>query len=74
MNRIFTYLERFYTKAKRKNSLSMNGMNLYKDIFFDHLEEEDIYKGLNKLIKQDRNCNIESKTKTKIIFKILNDN
>ena len=34
MNRIFTYLDRFYTKAKSKNSLCQNAIGLYKTFFF----------------------------------------
>ena len=72
MNRIFTYLDRFYTNQKVKQSLSQNSINLYKTYFFNNLEA-DIYKEVNKLIKEDRNCNIESRPKIKIILKILFD-
>ena len=72
MNRIFTYLDRFYTKAKSKNSLCQNAIGLYKTFFFDKIEDT-IYKEVNKLIKEDRNCNIESRPKIKIILKILYD-
>ena len=68
MNRIFTYLDRFYTKAKSKLSLSHNSINLYKTHFFDHLQT-DIFKEVNKLIKEDRNCNTESWPKIKTILK-----
>ena len=60
MNRIFTYLDRFYTKAKNKNTLSQNAIRLYKEFLFNPLEE-DIYREVNKLIKEDRNCNLESR-------------
>ena len=72
MNRIFTYLDRFFTKAKQKHSLSKNAINLYKDYFFVLLQDE-VHKEVNKLIKEDRNCNIESKPKIKIVLKIIND-
>ena len=72
MNRIFTYLDRFFTKAKNKNSLSQNAIRLYKEYLFNPLEE-DIYREVNKLIKEDRNCNLESRPKIKIILKILYD-
>ena len=72
MNRIFTYLDRFFTRAKQKNSLSKNALNLYRDYFFLHLQDE-IHREVNKLIKEDRNCNIESRPKIKIILKIIND-
>ena len=72
MNRIFTYLDRFYTKAKNKNSLSQNAISLYRQYFFDPIQS-DIYIEVNKLIKEDRNCNIESRPKIKTILKILYD-
>ena len=72
MNRIFTYLDRFYTKAKNKNSLSQNAISLYKQYFFDPFGS-DIYIEVSKLIKEDRNCNIESRPKIKTILKILFD-
>ena len=72
MNRIFTYLDRFYTKAKSKNTLSQNSIRLYRDHFFDPISQE-VYTEVNKLIKEDRNCNLESRPKIKIILKILFD-
>ena len=72
MNRIFTYLDRFYTKAKQKSSLSKNALNLYRDFFFQHLQV-DVYREVNKLIKEDRNCNLESRPKIKIVLRIIND-
>ena len=47
-------------------------MNLYKEIYFNPLKD-DIYKELNKFIKQDRNGNKESRKKIKSIMRILND-
>ena len=70
--RIFTYLDRFYTKVKTKHSLSQNAMTLYRQHFFDPIQS-DIYTEVNKLIKEDRNGNIESRPKIKKILKILFD-
>ena len=72
MNRIFTYLDRFYTRAKNKQTLCKNALDLYKDHFFGPLQTE-IHKEVNKLIKEDRNCNIESRPKIKTILKIISD-
>ena len=74
MNRIFTYLDRYFTsdENKNKNTLSQNAISLYKKYFFDPVQS-DIYIEVNKLIKEDRNCNIESRPKIKVILKILND-
>ena len=72
MNRIFTNLDRFYTKAKNKQTLSQNAIRLYKESLFNRLNEQ-LYIEVNKLIREDRNCNIESRTKIKIILKIMYD-
>jgi len=72
MFRIFIYLDRFYTKAKSKNSLSQNSIRLYREHFFNPLEN-DIFTEVNKLIKEDRNCNTEARPKIKTILKIIYD-
>ena len=72
MNRIFTYLDRFYTKAKNKQTLSKNSMEIYKTKLFAPLEKE-IYKEVNKLIKDDRNCNTESRPKIKTVLNIIDN-
>ena len=72
MNRIFNYLDKNYTKYNKKGTLSQNAINLYKQFFFNPLEE-DIYREVNKLIKEDRNCNLESRPKIKTILKIIYD-
>ena len=72
MNRIFTYLDRFYTKAKNKQALSKNAMEIYKNKFFVPIEKE-VYKEVNKLIKDDRKCNTESRPKIKAVMKIINN-
>ena len=38
MFRIFTYLDRFYTKSKIKITLSQNSIRLYKEHFFNPIE------------------------------------
>ena len=38
MNRLFTYLDRFYMKEKNKGTLSKNEMNLYKENYFNPLK------------------------------------
>ena len=63
---------RFYTTANSKGSLSQNALRLYRDYLFNLLQY-DIYIEVNKLIKQDRNGNTESRYKIKIILKILNE-
>ena len=72
MNRIFTYLDRFFTKTKERSTLSKNAIQIYKDFFFNNIQK-NIFKEVNKLIKEDRNCNLESRPKIKIVLKIIND-
>ena len=72
MSRIFTYLDRFYTKAKSKLTLCESAMTSYKVHLFDKIQN-NIYIEVNKLIKEDRNCNTESRNKIKIILKIIYD-
>jgi hypothetical protein len=58
-------------KVYKKGTLAENGMNFYKELYFNPLKD-DIYKELGKLIKQDRNGNKETRSKIKSIMKILN--
>ena len=57
MNRIFTYLDDYYDDEIDYKRLSIVEMDLYKENFFDTIEEK-VYKEINKLIKEDRNNNI----------------
>ena len=72
MNRIFCYLDRFYTKQKSKTSLAKHAMNLYNSIFFDEFKT-DIFIEVNKLIKEERNGNLESRSRIKAVMKIFKD-
>ena len=47
-------------------------MDLYHKQFFDNFKN-DIYTEVNKLIKEDRNCNKESRNKVKIVMRILKE-
>ena len=69
MERIFCFLERFYLRRKG-NTLSKIAINLYKDYFFNPLENE-IYVEVDKLI--DRKSDLNSKSKIKTILKIISD-
>ena len=69
MYRIFSFLDRFYTKAKYQNTLSKSAIILYKDYFFNPLEN-DIYVEVDKLINE---CDLDSKSKIETILKIISD-
>ena len=38
MQRIFSYLDRFYTRAKFKTTLSESAMDLYKSLFYEKIK------------------------------------
>ena len=66
MNRIFTYLDSNVNNDKKNyKKLSIIGMDLYKQNFFDKIED-NVYKELNKLIKEDRNNNTNTEERDKI--------
>jgi len=72
MKRIFTYLDKFYTKNKQKGSLCTNGLKIYREVMFVPLKEK-LFKIVNNLIKNDRNCNISFRYKIKTLLKIFEE-
>ena len=74
MQRIFSYLDRFYTIAKAKVSLSKSAMNLYKSIFYEEFKNK-IQDEINTLEKEEKNANDELISKiqrVKVILKEVN--
>ena len=70
MNRIFCYLDRFYTKAKVRISLAKGALDLFDKEFFENIKT-NIFREVNKLIKEDRKGNREFRPKIKEVMKIL---
>ena len=70
MNQIFKYLDRFHDKDKQ--TLSKNAMEIYTNKFFIPIQNK-IYKEVNKLIKDDRNLNTESRPKIKAVLNIIDN-
>ena len=70
MNQIFKYLDRFHEKDKQ--TLSKNAMEIYTNKFFIPIQNK-IYKEVNKLIKDDRNLNTESRPKIKAVLNIIDN-
>ena len=70
LNRIFCYLDRFYTKAKCKKTLAKFALDLFKSEFFDQFKPT-IFSEVCKLIKEDRTGNREYRTKIKNIMTII---
>ena len=71
MNRIFTYLDRHYTHARKKITLAKMALNIYKTEFFVNFKES-MFIEVNKLIKEDRKENLDFRPKIKQVMKILN--
>ena len=70
MNRIFCYLDRFYTKAKVRQNLAKCALNIFKSNFFENFKDK-IFIEVNKLIKEDRLGNRDNRNKIKEIMKTL---
>ena len=72
MNRVFCYLDRFYTKAKKHASLAKSAMTIYTEDFFN-IFRNNIFIEVNKLIYEDRRGNRESRQRVKIVMKTIKD-
>lgn len=72
MKRIFTYLDKFYMKEREEKSLSSLGLKLYKNIVFLPLKDK-LFTSVNKLIKEDRDCNVVYRFKIKNTFQITEE-
>ena len=65
MSRIFTYIN-------KKPRLCIDSITEYKKSIFNKIENK-IYNEVNKMIKEDRDGNIEHRPKIKMILKIIDD-
>ena len=73
LNKTFTYLERFYTKAKNKIPLNKKSFDLFKSSFFTPLQK-DIFNALTELFKEIyEKDNEENSIKIKKCFKLISD-
>ena len=72
LNKIFTYLDRYYMKTTIKQSLSKVAIEIYINNLFNNYRTQ-IFEEVNKLLKEDRNLNFESRPKIKFILKVLQD-
>ncbi len=72
LNKLFMYLDRFYTRTKNKNSLSKVSFDLYINEFIIPLKD-NLYSVLSNYFKELENLdNEENEKKIKKIFKIMN--
>ena len=74
MDNIFSFLDRFYTKAITKISLGQYSMDLYKSLFFEEFRN-NIFIEVDKLINEERNgFSINgANDKIKSVMKILEE-
>ena len=56
MNRIFSYLDRFYTKQNTKKTLSQHAINLYREEFFDAFKSNIFISQLHVRINTFKNA------------------
>ena len=71
LKRIFTYLDRFFTKSYIHHTLCYTSIRQYERELFLPFKDK-LYEKLNKLIRDDRNGHIESRDKIKKILDIIN--
>ena len=72
LNKLFMYLDRFYTRAKNKKSLNKVSFDLYINEFIIPLKD-NLYSVLSNYFKELENLdNEENEKKIKKIFKIMN--
>ena len=70
MSRIFNYMEKFHLRKNIEEKLCQTSMKLYKKYFFDNIQN-NIYKELNKLFKQERANKSGQDPKIKYILRLL---
>ncbi|MCQ2819534.1 MAG: cullin [archaeon] len=70
MRRIFTYLDKFFTQSKATGTLCENALKLFRKHMFLPLKEK-LFDAVNKLIKEDRECNVIYRFKIKNMLKII---
>ena len=71
LNKLFTYLDRYYSKANSRQCLNKRSFDLYKNKFFNTLKK-DIFHALTNYFKEfDKIDNEENEKKIKKIFKLM---
>ena len=71
MSRIFNYMEKYHLRKNIEETLCQRSIKLYKKYFFDNIQN-NIYKGLNKFFKQDRDCKEGQNPKIHYVLRMLN--
>jgi cullin-4 len=72
MRKVFTYLDKFYTKNQNLGSLCTNAMKIYFNKLFKPLKDQ-LSDALNKMIEDDRDCNVVARYKIKNLLRIFEE-
>ncbi len=72
MRKVFTYLDKFYTKNQSIGSLCTNAMNELHDILFQPLMDR-LFTVVTNIIKEDRDGMVVQRYKIKNILRIFED-
>ena len=72
INFIIYWMSRIFSYINKNPRLCIDSITEYKKSFFNKIENK-IYNEVNKLIKEDRDGNIEHRPKIKMILKIIDD-
>ena len=70
MRKVFTYLDKFYTKNANIGTLCANGLKLYFNELFTPLKKL-LYEAVDKMIEADRNCEVVDRTKIKNLLRVF---
>jgi hypothetical protein len=72
MRKVFTYLDKFYTKNQNLGSLCTNAMKTYFNKLFKPMKEQ-LFAAVNKMIEDDRDCNVVGRYKIKNLLRIFEE-
>lgn len=72
MRKVFTYLDKFYTKNQNLGSLCTNAMKVYMNKLFLPLKDK-LFTAVNNLIQDDRDCNVVERYKIKNLLRIFEE-
>jgi hypothetical protein len=72
MRRIFSYLDRFYTKNKNLGTLCVNAMKTLDDNLFKPLKDK-LFDSVIKIIEKDRDCAVVQRFKIKNLLRAFEE-
>jgi cullin 1 len=69
MRKVFTYLDKFYTKNANIGTLCSNGLKLYFMELYIPLKKS-LFEAVDKMIEADRNCEVVDRSKIKNLLRV----